>query len=120
VRTGWKVFYYVNSSGGRPIEDFINALAGRQQAKIARIFFNVETYGLKSVLPHTKKLAGTSLWEFRILGKDNIRVLYVIPEEGLVLVLHGFIKKTQKTPNTDIKLAEKRYRNWRERKTRRR
>jgi len=69
-------------------------------------------YGLSSLLPHVKKLTGTPLWEIRILGKDSIRILYVLIQEENVLVLHGFIKKTQKTPTKEIELATNRYGKW--------
>jgi phage-related protein len=64
---------------------------------------------LQSVLPHIKKLRGTPLWEIRILGQDNLRVIYVVPYLDTVLVLHGFIKKTQKTPKKDLEVALSRY-----------
>ncbi len=65
-------------------------------------------YGLISILPHTKKLVGTPLWEIRIVGKDNIRVLYVAIQKEDVFVLHAFLKKTQKTERKEIKIALKR------------
>jgi phage-related protein len=52
---------------------------------------------------------GNGLWEVRSTLPSNriARVLFCIADESLVL-LHGFIKKTQKTPDTDLKLARKR------------
>lgn len=108
----YKVQYYISSKGENPFSDFLDQLSGQQQAKILRIFSNVKEYGLLSILPHVKKLSGTSLWEIRILGKDNIRVLYVCPIEGIVLVLHGFVKKKQKTPTKEIEIALQRYKEW--------
>lgn len=64
-----------------------------------------------------EKIEGTSLWEIRILGKDNIRTIYAIPGEKIVLILHGFIKKKQKTPLKHIEIALKRYKDWKERIT---
>lgn len=65
-------------------------------------------YGLSTALPHLKKLTGSPLWEIRILGQDNIRILYVTIHQDSILLLHGFIKKTQKTPNREINTALKR------------
>lgn len=103
------VIYYTTVQGENPISKFLDSLSGKQQAKILRIFRSIKDYGLQSVLPHVKKLTGTPLWEIRILGKDNLRIIYVIPYLKTVLVLHGFIKKTQKTPKKEIKTALNRY-----------
>ena len=65
-----------------------------------------------SILPHVKKLAGTSLWEIRILGQDNIRVIYAIIQNDQVLLLHGFVKKKKKTPIKDLSIAQARYKDW--------
>lgn len=67
---------------------------------------------MESVLPHTKKLSGTPFWEIRVLGRDNIRVIYIVQTEKTVIVLHGFIKKKQKTPTKEILIADKRYQEW--------
>ena len=48
----------------------------------------------------------------RILGADNIRVIYVTFEEDIVLLLHGFVKKTQKTSPREISLALQRLEEW--------
>ena len=69
-------------------------------------------HGINSIPQHIKKLTGTPLWEIRILGKDNIRIFYVLPQREVILVLHGFIKKTQKTNPKEINTALKRYQQW--------
>jgi phage-related protein len=104
-----KILYYTTPSGQNPIDKFLNPLSGKQQAKILRVFQSIKDYGLQSILPHVKKLAGTPLWEIRILGQDNLRVIYVVPLQDTVLILHGFIKKTQKTPKKEIETALNRY-----------
>jgi len=52
------------------------------------------------------------LYEIRILGKDNIRIIYVGLKSREVLVLHGFIKKRQKTSQNDIQTAVARFEEW--------
>lgn len=107
------VYYYIAPSGDNPVSDFLDSLNERQQAKILRMIQYIKEYGLSSILPHTRKLTGIPLWEIRILGKDNIRVLYAIPIQNFVLILHGFIKKSQKTPGKKIQTALARYGHWR-------
>lgn len=110
------VVYYTTAQGDNPVEMFINSLANRQQEKIFHILISIKQYGIMAVLPHLKKLTGTPLWEIRILGKDNIRVLYVVPKQDTILLIHGFIKKKQKTPPKEIAIATNRLIDWRSRK----
>ena len=107
-----KVIYYTTSTGENPISDFLDKLNPKQQAKLIRIFSYIEVYGLQSILPHVKKMDDAPFWEIRILGKDNIRVFYVVVTGKTVLALHGFIKKKQKTPAGELNLALNRYKDW--------
>ena len=106
---GWKIIYYISTSGDNPVSDFLDTLEHSSQSKILRVLHNIQEYGLDSVIPHIRKLIGTPFWEIRILGKENIRVIYVVPVRFSVLVLHGFKKKTQKTPVKELETASKRY-----------
>jgi phage-related protein len=110
--TNWKIIYFISASGENPVRNFLESLQLRQKSKIFGIFENIQKYGLDSVIPHVKKLSGTPLWEIRVLGQDNIRVIYLVPKSNTVLVLHGFIKKTQQTSQRDLSLAQKRYKLW--------
>jgi len=106
------VYYYITASGKNIVREFIVSLQKKQQAKVRRSLQLISEYGLSSAIPHIKKLSGTPLWEIRLLGKDNIRILYVIPGSNSILVLHGFIKKTQKTSPKEIQTAVNRYHDW--------
>lgn len=100
----WQIIYYISSSGDNPVKDFLDE---RPSAKLKafRIFSHIKEYGITSAIPHIKKLAGTALWEIRILGEDNVRILYVTRAEKRILLLHAFVKKTMKTPPKEIKIA---------------
>ena len=80
-----------------------------------RVFKVYQQYELSSIIPHTKKLKGSPLWEIRIRGKDNIRILYAVYTQKSILILHGFVKKTQKTPQKEMDIALERYRDWKRR-----
>jgi len=99
------VYYYVTPTDKKVVQEFINSLEKVQQAKVIRIIKTIEEYGLESIVPHIKKLTGTPLWEMRILGKDSIRIFYVTQTLESILVLHGFIKKKQKTDIREIAIA---------------
>ncbi|MEK7121711.1 MAG: type II toxin-antitoxin system RelE/ParE family toxin [Patescibacteria group bacterium] len=109
------VVYYTSLKGDSPVSDFLDSLNYKQQTKLLRIIKYVEIYGLQSILPHTKKLSGTLLWEMRILGRDSIRALYAVVYNNSILILNGFIKKSQKTPPNEISIAMARLKEWKHR-----
>lgn len=113
----YSVYYYISPSGDNYISAFLDSLTQKQQAKILRILQYIKEYGLSAVLPHTKKLTGTPLWEIRILGRDNIRVFYAVPLKNTILILHGFLKKSQKTPVHELQIAVTRYEQWKNNKS---
>ena len=105
MNKGWRVIYYVSSSGNNPVRDFIDDNVPKQKVKMLRLLFHIEEYGLQAVIPHIKKLSGTPLWEIRLLGQDSIRILFVTRVGNQVVLLHAFFKKTQKTPSREIAIA---------------
>jgi len=100
-------YYFDNYKKISPAKVFIDSLSKTQKAKIFRIFLNIETYGLSSIQPHIKKLIGTPLWEIRILGQDSIRIIYSLKYKDIILILHAFTKKSQKTSKREINIALK-------------
>ena len=111
-----KIVYFVSSSGSNPVKDFIDSLEKKQKIKIFHIFKLILEYGPLSIPQHIQKLKSTELWEIRVLGKDNIRILFVIPIFEYILLVHGFVKKINKTPLKEIETAINRYVDWKNRK----
>jgi phage-related protein len=106
------IYYYHPVNGKNVIREFILSLQIRQQAKVRRMLQLISEYGLSAVIPHIKKLSGTPLWEIRLLGSDNIRLFYAVKTRTSVVILHGFAKKSQKTPIKEVKQALSRYQDW--------
>ena len=102
--TGWKVIYYISPSGEIPVKEFLDNYP-KAKFKALRILSHIAEFGLSYAIPHVKKLVGTPLWEIRILGKDSVRILYVTKQEKQILLLHAFIKKTNKTPRKEINIS---------------
>jgi len=75
-------------------------------ARFIRIVELIESEGLPNVHePHVKHLQD-KLWEIRMKGKAGIsRAIYVTASEQRVIVVRAFIKKTQKTPRKELKIA---------------
>lgn len=93
----------------RLVESELLALPKEMQARFLRISELLETFGPHQVgLPHVRPL-GEKLWEMRLHGPDGIgRAIYTAVSGRRLIVLHVFVKKTQKTPRRSIELALKR------------
>jgi len=87
------------------------SLPGDMQARFLWISQLIEQHGLHKVgMPYVRPLE-KGLWEIRMKGRDGIaRGLYVTASNQRVIVVRIFVKKTQKTPRKEIKLALQRAR----------
>ncbi len=84
----------------------LDDLPKNMRAKLDRIVFLIEEFGLHKVRePYVKPLQD-KLWEMRVKGPDGIaRAIYVTVKDRRVVILHAFRKKTQKTPRRAIQTA---------------
>lgn len=91
------------------VDEEVRALPPGLQARLIRLLETVEAIGLDQLRdPHVKHLEG-KLWELRVKAGEGIaRGLYVTMKGRRVVVLHVFVKKTQKTPGTALRLARRR------------
>jgi len=108
----WRIVFYESSHGNKPIEEFLDSLEGLARNKVYSSLELLKEFGVGLGMPHVKKLVGTPLWELRILGEGSIRIFYIARSGRQFLLLHGFKKKTQKTPEKEITTAEKRLRDF--------
>ena len=85
------------------------------KAKMFHLVDMLENYGNELREPYSKHL-GDGIFELRCkLGTDITRVLYFFYYEGRIVLTHGFIKKTQRTPAGEIEKAKKYRRDYIER-----
>lgn len=88
-----------------PVEAFLDTLPDRVVHKILAIFKLIEAQDMVST-KFFKKLVGTELWECRIQFDSNIyRFIGFFEKNSIVILTHGFQKKTQKTPKTELDRA---------------
>jgi phage-related protein len=102
-------FFYESALGNRPVREWLLRLSLEDRKLVGRDIQKVE-FGWPLGMPYCRSL-GNGLWEIRSdLTNERIgRVIFCIARERMVL-LHGFVKKTQKTPPQDLKLALRRMR----------
>lgn len=101
----WNVIFYEKEDGTIPVQEFLDGLPAKHQAKALRDIDVLEKYGTTLTEPHVKHIKG-KLWELRIKSASDIsRIFYFVPVGRDIILLHGFVKKTQKTPDKEIAIA---------------
>ena len=103
------IFYRENLSGNEPVREWLSEMDKESRKEIGR---DIRIVQLRWPLgmPLVRSL-GNGLWEIRShIPKGIARVIFKMIE-GEIVLLHGFIKKTQKIPPADLKLARNRAKN---------
>lgn len=108
-----EVIFYHTASGASPVEDFLDALTSKQAQKVVWVMQLMEELD-RVPRQYFRKLVDTEdLWEIRVqMGGDIFRLLGFFDGATLLVLCHGFAKKTRKTPAQDIVVAEGRKREY--------
>ncbi|MEH2611022.1 phage-related protein [Bradyrhizobium sp. AZCC 1693] len=105
------VVFYRTKGGTEAVRDWLRSLDDADRQAVGLDLMRVQ-YRWPVGMPLCRAL-GDGLWEVRTSLPSNriARVLFSV-QQGCILVLHGFIKKTQKTPADDLALARRRNREF--------
>jgi phage-related protein len=104
----WKIVAYQDEQTRQPVNDFIASLPQKDQARIYWTLDLLREFGLDLKTPYARPVHG-KLWELRVQsGRDIYRILYFAHTGQRFVLLHGFRKKTQKTPRNELDIAERR------------
>jgi phage-related protein len=99
----WTITYYSEA-----VQKEILSLSAGHLARYLRYSDRMETYGPDLGMPHTRSL-GDGLFELRLKAPEGIaRVLYCTISGRKIMILHQFIKKTNKTPSKELATARRR------------
>ena len=119
MNSAYKVVYYETEQGRCEIEEYINLLNSKTDkdsriklTKIAEYIRRLQAYGTTIGKPTIDKIEGTELWELRPL-RD--RIFFAYWKDNMFVLLHYFVKKTNKTPKSEIEQAERNLKDWKER-----
>lgn len=106
----YKIYFYRDKNGSRPVADYIRELAGKDDKdsriklhKIQDYINALSEYGLRLKEPYMKHL-DSEIWELRPFRN---RILFVSWHNRSFVLLHHFVKKTQKTPAREIEKAKR-------------
>jgi len=98
--------FYDKPDGTKPARDFIFSLPMKMRAKILRAIAILEDNGTDLREPYSKHLED-GIFELRAkVGSNITRVLYFFIVGQRVILTHGFVKKTDKTPSSEISRAK--------------
>lgn len=99
--------FYRASTGAEPVVDWLNNLSKAERREIGQDLMRAQ-WRWPVGMPLCRALGG-GLWEARssLTTKRIARVIFCI-HDGQIVALHGFIKKSQKTPAAELELARKR------------
>lgn len=103
-----KIYFYETSAGNSPVKRFINELPKEDQARFLEIIDEIEAQGFNATRIIFKPIEG-KLWEIKFRSlRAGYRVFYILLERNLMVWLHAFNKKSQKTPQKELEIARKR------------
>jgi phage-related protein len=105
------VAFFVGETGAEPVRDWLKDLSKADRLKIGEDIRTVE-FGWPIGMPVCKPL-GQGLYEVRTNLKDRIARMFFGIENGNMILLHGFVKKSQATPKGDLETARKRLKAYR-------
>ena len=107
-RPALEVRFFKTDGGAEPVRDWLRELSAIDRKTIGEDIKTVQ-FGWPLGMPLVRKM-DKDLWEVRIRLEGRIaRVLFTV-STGRIVLLHGFIKKSQATPKTDLDLAKDRMR----------
>ena len=107
--TRYQVEFYEKENGEKPVKDFLIGLDLKMRAKISSAISLLQDNGPELREPYSKHIS-EGIFELRIkVGSDCSRVLFFFYVDRRIILTNGFLKKTQKTPKSEIDKA-KRYR----------
>lgn len=99
----WKVVFFSDR-----VEAEINSLPAGFVARFVRYAERMEIYGPNLGMPHTRPV-GDGLFELRLKAAEGIaRVFFCTVVGRQVVVLHQYVKKSEKTPKRELKIAQDR------------
>ena len=101
------VIFYKTQDNKCPIQNFLDSLPGKVAKKVTWVLSLLQDLDIVPSI-YFKKLAGTKeIWECRIrFCSDSYRIFCFFAGNLVIVLTHGFLKKTKKIPDSEIKCAE--------------
>lgn len=105
----WTVEFYIDERGRSPVEEFLESLDDKTRARFGWSMDQLRLRNVQAREPLVRHLEG-DLWELREESRTNIyRIVYFFLSGRRIVLLHGFQKKSQRTPPAELETARLRY-----------
>ena len=102
----FQIEFFETDDGKKPVNEFLRSLDAKMFAKVMRNIEHLKMNGHKVREPLSAPL-GDKLFELRTqFGNDITRIIYFFYVGHTIVLTHGFVKKTQKTPQSEISRAK--------------
>lgn len=111
-KDGYEIILYSKENGRVPFEDFLFKFDLKMKARIIKCIDRLKELG-PSIRPPVSKKLNRNIYELRILvDNSSTRVLYFFYYDRKIVLTHGFVKKTNKTPRIEIERANRYRTDW--------
>lgn len=107
-----KISFYQSSNGRIPVKEYLKSLGSFQIAKIRNVFRLLKEFGSRNSYIFIKKIKGkkyNGLYEIKVRYS---RVLYFLDINNEYILLHGYTKKTNKSPERELDIALRRMKQY--------
>lgn len=106
----FEIIFYKDAQGKNPIDEFFLELAQTNRVLLVKVRAGINKLRHKAYHKEPmSKYIEAGLWELRVRSRtDILRILYTFRKGQIIILLHVFIKKQQKTPAGEIEIARKR------------
>lgn len=106
--SGWDVRFYIDARGRSPVRAFLDSLPVDVEASLFRAIDLLVIFGPLLRMPHARKVRG-DIWELRA-GQG--RLFYFAHTGRQFIILHGYVKKSQRAPRQEIDTAVHRWQDF--------
>jgi phage-related protein len=106
----WTTEFYLEADGASPVEEFLDSLDRKTRARFGWSMEQLRVRNVQAREPLVRHLEG-DLWELREekSGRNIYRIIYFFFTGRRIVFVHGFQKKTQKTPRRELETAARRH-----------
>jgi phage-related protein len=112
----WDVIFYRDNEGNEPVKDFVLSQSHGAIAEILHVFKLLRQFNIGLRMPHVRKVDKSGIRELRIKhGSDIYRIFFFACTGPQFVLLHAILKKEDKIPESDKKLAIQRMNDYQSR-----
>ena len=105
----WTTEFYLGADGSSPVEEFLESIDLKTRARFRWSMEQLRLRNVQAREPLVRHLEG-DLWELREESSTNIyRIVYFFFTGRRIIFVHGFQKKTQRTPRRELETAVRRH-----------